>query len=202
MWSRLQPMLRSRCVPAVLLLAGIAFVWFRPRPAPDGGERVRSGLDLREGLLHVQGESQPFTGTLVENYTKDARKLEIPIREGKANGLSRGWFENGQQEVEETFLDGVSHGLRTRWYPDGRKKSEALISAGTMTGRFREWHSNGQKAAEVEMVDGQPHGPAEAWHPSGRLKSRVELDHGTPARKEFFPDTDPVARTETPVTAP
>ncbi len=44
------------------------------------------------------------------------------------------------------------------------------------------------------MAEGHPHGLALAWHPSGKLKSRVQLDHGVPVEKEFFPDTETVAK--------
>jgi antitoxin component YwqK of YwqJK toxin-antitoxin module len=34
---------------------------------------------------------------------------------------SRGWYENGQLEVEEQFVQGTSHGSRTRWYATAKK---------------------------------------------------------------------------------
>lgn len=202
MWSKGSVMLHRYRIPAVLLVAGIGAVVLWPRPAPQGGGRLRSELDLRNGLLYLQGETRPFTGILVENYAKDSRKLEIPIREGRANGLSRGWFENGQKEVEETFVGGVAHGPRRRWHENGAIKSESTIHDGILAGRFVQWHGNGQMAADVTMVQGQPHGPAHAWHASGRLKSRVALDHGTPGKKEFFPDGEPVPPTAKPAPPP
>ena len=196
-------MLRSRTGIASLVAAavGVALLLW-PRPGvEDGGERVRAELDLRDGILYIRGEDVPFTGKLVEDYGRDARKLAIGIRDGKADGLSRGWFEDGQPEIEETFLDGVSNGVRTRWYPGGTKKSTATIRDGVIVGSYVTWHDNGQKAAEVDMVDGQPHGLAEAWHPNGRLKSRVQLDHGVPSHTEFFPETGAIAGADNPPTA-
>jgi antitoxin component YwqK of YwqJK toxin-antitoxin module len=179
-------------VGLVLLLQ---LMW--PEPAPvitDSGELTMADLDLRDGVLYLQNGNEIFTGTFVENYGMDSLKLAIEIRKGVADGLTRGWYDNGQLEVEETFVNGVSNGTRTRWYDNGIKKSEAMIVDGVLNGRFLKWHINGQKAAEVTMTESQPHGLALAWHPSGSLKSRVQLDHGVPVEEEFFPDTETVAK--------
>ncbi len=175
-----------------LALACLAlFLLFRPdESSTNGGDRTQAELDLRDGFLYLHESDEPFTGNLVEEYSPNSRKLEIAIRDGKADGLSRGWYESGQMEVRESFQKGVSNGLRTRWYPNGNKKSEASIVKGKIVGRFVQWHENGRMAATVNMIDGKPDGLAEAWHPSGRLKSRVALDHGVPGPKEFFPDED------------
>jgi len=205
MWSKLLTFrTRGARIAGALLIAAVAaavLLWPRGN-SPNGGERTRADLDLRDGILYLHGSDAPFTGTLVEDYGKDSRKLAISIRNGRADGLSRGWHENGQMEVEETFAGGISNGVRTRWHVNGVKKSEASIVDGKITGRYVGWHDNGQKAAEVPMVDGMPHGLAEAWHPSGKLKSRVQLHHGVPGEKEFFPDAGAVAQAGEPLTVP
>ena len=188
---------------AAMVLA-IVF-WPADRTQPSVHRQcLRSELDLRDGFLYVKGEDAPFSGSLIENYGKDARKLEISIQSGKAHGLSRGWFEDGQMETEESFVEGVSHGIRTRWYPNGAKKSETSIVDGEVSGLHTEWHDNGQKLAEATMVEGQPDGFVESWYASGRLKSRVQFEHGVPAEKEFFEDVGPIAQLSKPTltTAP
>ena len=163
-------------------------------------ECLRSELDLREGVLYFKGKDAPFRGNLIENYGKDARKLEISIQNGRPHGLSRGWFEDGQLETEEHFVEGVSHGLRTRWHPNGAKKSETTIVDGQVSGSHIEWHDNGQLAAEATMFEGQPDGVVESWYPTGRLKSRVVYEGGIPAEKEFFEDVGPIAQVNKPAT--
>ena len=205
MWTRLltsHPW-RTGVIGVLLLVSVVATIVFRPtettRPVVQR-ECLRSELDLRDGILHVKGEDTPFNGSLIENYDKDSRKLEISIQNGKAHGLSRGWFEDGQLETEEHFVHGASHGIRTRWYPNGKKKSETTIADGQVSGLYIEWHDNGKESAEATMVEGQPHGLVESWYPTGRLKSRVQLDHGVPVEKEFFEDTGPIAQVNKPAT--
>ena len=176
----------------LIAFAGLAIVAVAVLLATRAGrtpprEVLRSDLDLREGVLYLHGSKQPFTGLLVEDFSKGVRKLAIDLRHGKVEGRSHGWFENGQMEVEETFVAGVSHGLRTRWHANGQKKSEEHIEHGVVTGRYIEWHDNGQKAVEMTLKDGHPDGLVEAWHPDGTLKSQTRFESGKIVKREFFP---------------
>ena len=183
----------ARGAAAALLLTAVLLGWWQwTHPAPSVRELTRSQLELRDSRLYATGEDRPFTGRLIETYSAQRRKLEIEINGGEANGRSRGWYENGQLEVEETFVKGVSSGPRKRWYANGSQKSLAQIESGKVVGRFIEWHENGRKAVEMTLVDGKPDGLVEAWHPSGSLKSQVQFDHGREVAKEFWPE-QPVA---------
>lgn len=191
----------------VIALVGLVIVVVAVLLATRAGqtpppEVLRRDLELREGVLYLHGAKQPFTGLLVEDFSKGVRKLEINVRQGRVDGLSRGWFEagghravdakgggmeHGQMEVEETLVAGVSHGLRTRWHPNGQKKSEEHIEHGVVTGGYVEWHDNGQKAVEMTLRGGSPDGLAEAWHPDGTLKSQTRFEGGKIVKREFFP---------------
>ncbi len=160
------------------------------RPPSADKEFTRSELDLREGFLYEKGTEEPFDGILVEHYPDRRLKFAIEIRDGKPHGISRGYYDDGQQEVEEHFENGISHGMRLRWYRNGQKKSEARIVNGKIEGTFTRWHDNGQKSAEAQMDSGEAHGLSQGWHRSGARKSRVELEHGKVVSKEFWDDGD------------
>ena len=110
------------------------------------------------------------------------------MRRGKLNGESFGWHTNGVPQVREFFVDGVSHGLRTKWYSCDKKLSEAAIVNGELHGTFRKWHENGQLAQEIELKEGKPDGVSRAWHSSGFLKARAEMEMGNVGAQEFFDD--------------
>ena len=174
---------------ALLTCAILAGLWKYPHATPPMRELMRSELDLRDGRLFAKGEAQAFQGRVVETYAAGKRKLEIEISQGQANGISRGWYDNGKLEVEETFLNGISHGPRTRWHANGNRKSVAQIEQGQVAGPFTEWHENGQKAVEMTLREGHPDGIVEAWHPSGAPKSRIDFKNGKPVEKEFWSDS-------------
>jgi antitoxin component YwqK of YwqJK toxin-antitoxin module len=201
MWNNLRKIAWKRiAITGAILAAAVAvavmvLLWSQQSPQRSQQqsplpstmqELTRAELDLHDGVLYTKGGDTPFNGKLIEDDGQNKRKLEIRIRNGKADGLSRGWFENGQLETEENFVAGVSHGIRTRWFPNGTQKSEATIVDGQVNGRYVEWYDNGKKAAEAVMVDGKAHGLAESWYPSGKIKSRIQLENGTPTNQQFF----------------
>ena len=189
--KRLTPKLLA--LGLVVLIAVFAMLRQKPARATAVREQRRDALELRDGALFIKGDSKPFDDVLFDNFATNTRKLAIEIQHGKANGLSRGWYETGQLEVEEAFSEGISHGLRTRWHTSGQKRSETQIARGKLEGRHTEWHDNGQKAVEMSLTDGQADGSAEAWHPSGALKSRTHFQAGKIVSREFFDDPSAAA---------
>ena len=185
-------MKRLNCVLLVVGITTLAtvLVLLRSKHAPSTAIRElrRDALELRDGALFAKGEGKPFDGVVFDNFAANTRKVAIEMHHGKADGLSRGWFENGQLEVEEHFSEGFSQGLRTRWHANGQKKSETEIARGKLEGRHTEWHDNGQKAIEMNLTNGEPEGVAEAWYPNGTLKSRTTFQSGKMVAREFFED--------------
>lgn len=195
--------IRQRLAAFLVLAVGtvLGFWWHSQRVTDElqgAGQAPRElrldELTVKDGRLYASGEAKPFEGRLYENFPTaehfptTVRKLEIEIHDGKAHGRSVGYFKDGKHEVEEFFIQGVSHGLRTRWSPEGGKKSEERIEHGKLNGSHIEWHANGKKAMEMTLRDGQPEGLAEAWYPDGKVKSRTRFTAGKVTDREFFPD--------------
>jgi len=190
------------CGALGLSLCLAVVVWIASWSKPTGARLLsRSALELRDGVLYARGEAQPFEGQIVEYYPDRARKLALEIKHGRLNGHSLGWHANGQMEVDEQFVQGISHGTRTRWYPSGQEKSRAQIENGVLTGAYIEWHENGRKAVEMSLREGHPDGLVQAWHPSGLPKSRSEFRDGKMVDREFFPELQVSLNQPTPAPA-
>lgn len=181
---------------AVLLIAVVVWWTLFSVDGIEHGELTRAELDLRDEVLYLKDSEETFTGNLIERYSADSLKLSIQIVDGRAHGVSHGWYENGQMEVEENFTVGVSNGVRTRWYDNGEKKSEATIVDGVIVGVFTHWYESGSRSAEVEMKDGELHGVALAWFPSGYLKSRTPYVDGVAGTAVEFADEAITAQSE------
>ena len=162
--------------------------------------------------LHLKSTGELFKGYLVEYYpaTKinqldqvedgaSQLKSRSLIRDGKLNGLSEGWYSDGQQQVAEMFVDGKSHGVRVKWHRNGQKAAEDSIEHGELNGVCRKWHDNGQLAEEMAMVDGQADGQARSWHPDGSQKAEVSLEMGKVIEQKFWKEgVKPVAEAVLP----
>ncbi len=170
-----------------VVILGAATYWVRVasvRPVPSTAtvptavEVARSRLELRSDRLHAIGSTEPFNGWMVEHYTDGMPRSRSAVTNGLLHGLSQGWYTNGQLQVSEHFAAGISHGVRSKWRPDGSKLSEVSIREGQLAGLFRQWHDNGALAEQVEFVGGRPHGLSRAYYRDGSLKAEVTMENG------------------------
>src|SRR5262245_45827548 len=155
--------LKRRVLFAVMLvsvLGGVVFLATRHHSASTAppAEVHRKDLELRAGRWYMAGQTNGFTGHLIEPYDNGAMKSRSAVSNGLLHGLSEGWHTNGQQQIVEHFVAGTSHGLRTKWYATGVKMSEVPIINGQLQGTFRRWHENGALAEQMEMRQGQAEG--------------------------------------------
>ncbi|MCC6233161.1 MAG: toxin-antitoxin system YwqK family antitoxin [Verrucomicrobiales bacterium] len=187
MRTSLTRFLPSRFTLSLLLVAVLTAVAVRhsqPRPTAAGTRprdlREVTSRDLVPGArgLVLRGETNPFTGAMVERYPSGALRSRALLVHGRLEGPSEGWYTNGALQVREYFEDGVSHGPRRKWYPSGRLLSEAPIVHGKIQGVFRRWHENGRLAVEVEMAANQPHGVARTFDEEGVPRAERHMDTG------------------------
>ena len=164
----------------------------RAEPLP---EMLRTELVLQEGRLVRQGSTNAFSGWVIERYACGAMMSRSAVSNGLLEGLSRGWYTNGQIQVVEHFERGLSHGIRTKWYEGGRKLSEINVVQGKLSGIFRRWHETGALAEELEIKDGQPHGISSSYFPSGFQKARVVIRDGKEVEQTFWKDGEQPGQT-------
>ena len=109
---------RVFCAVVLLSMLGVTlFLAIRHRAprTPLLPEVHRTKLELRVEGWYAPGEPRGFTGFLLDTYDHGALKWRSAVSNGLLHGLSQGWYTNGQQQVEEHFVAGTSHGWRTKW---------------------------------------------------------------------------------------
>ena len=187
-------MSRLTWVLVVGLGLGLAgFIWLKRRAVPPPPvvvapvEVPRGELNLVEGRLRRTGETQAFTGIMVEFYPGGGqRQSRSEVSNGVLHGVSEGWFTNGVMQVREPFVEGVAHGTRSKWHANGKLQSTAEIVSGKLHGTFRRWDESGALTEQMEMKNGVAHGLSRAWFPSGFLKAEVEMADGKPVKQTFW----------------
>src|SRR6266550_3254153 len=110
-------------------LAGLALslvggaCWLALRPAPTTPTEVvaapdvpRQSLTLRDGRWYRIGETNPFTGWMADYYPNGAPLFRSAVSNGLLNGVSEGWYTNGQVQIREFYKDNVADGLREKWH--------------------------------------------------------------------------------------
>src|SRR5207247_3855370 len=90
----------------VIALSVLAALWPKgdaPRARNRPPEVLRADLVLQDGRLHRLGEATSFSGLMIQRYANGGLQSRSTVFEGLLDGLSEGWFTNGQLQVSEHF---------------------------------------------------------------------------------------------------
>ena len=123
-------------------------------------------------------------------YEKGQKSLVVNVKEGERDGLTIGWYENGQKGGESIFKDGKlisavawkpngekcsvtnvkdGNGVAVMYNEDGTEGGRAILKDGEMVSLMQtQWHENGQKESEYTLKDDKPDGLWTYWHENGQ----------------------------------
>ena len=73
--------------------------------------------------------------------------FKLPLDGTRADGISRGWWPNGQLKQIKTWKSGKQVGISTGWYENGQKRYEQTYKDDKKNGLYIEYE-NGQKLWE------------------------------------------------------
>ncbi len=83
-------------------------------------EKITHVIQIRNDIIYLPNTDTPFTGQDEIYYLNGQKKTVVNYQNGKKNGLTTDWYENGQKE-------GTRNGLATEWYKNGQKESETYF---------------------------------------------------------------------------
>lgn len=63
-------------------------------------------IEIKGELIFKVGEKNPFTGTLITRNKKGKISFESTYKDGKKEGISKEYHENGNLWLEENYKDG------------------------------------------------------------------------------------------------
>jgi hypothetical protein len=162
-------------------------------PAAKPGETIRESGEITQvgegfwdnGKLKVREEmkldedGEWILHGKVEHFWEDgSRKLEMFYREGLPHGPKTVWYPDGQVYHTGQYIDGREHGVWLTYFPSGAKQSELNLNLGAFDGAEIRWHENGNKAMYGQWVKGKQAGFFTFWSEDGKISR--EVDYGPP----------------------
>ena len=135
-------------------------------------------LDVIRGLFFQPNTIAPYTGMAVEEFADGRKKMQVPIKDGKINGVVREWAVNGQKIFEAEYAMGVQTGTETQWYANGQKSLEIPYTNGSPDGLCLEWYKHGRKKSEGLFVNGKEEGEHRWWFYNGQLDQELTYKNG------------------------
>ena len=106
----------------------------------------------------------------VTYYENGQKKNQSNFKNGKMDGLVKGWYENGNKKLEKNFKDGKRDGSSVMWYENGQKMEEIMYKNDQKDGLETQWHENGNKKLEVNVINDK-YMDYVGWYEDGQKKS-------------------------------
>lgn len=108
-------------------------------------------------------------------------------KNGKRNGMQKGWHQNGNLSYECNYKDGKKDGLVKNWYDDGILMSESNYKEGKLDGISRDWHHNEQLHNEGTWKDGnEADGIFKCWYEDGKTWYEYTYKDGKIVAKKMW----------------
>ena len=129
--------------------------------------RNRNDFDLTElldlldpfktsvAVYFAPNQKTPYTGWAKWMYRNGRIGGLSQYKDGRLDGLSTDWHENGQKWKEGTNKNGKKSGLWTTWYENGQKRGEGNYKDNEKDGLSTTWYENGQKWWEGNYKDNE-----------------------------------------------
>ena len=112
-------------------------------------------LIFRENIAYVRGETEPFTGTVINYFENGKKESEVPVVNGKRHGTQINYREDGSKSVEIPYVGGIEHGMDVRYCENGTKWLETPYVDGKMHGTVIRYNVDGSKKEEVVWENGE-----------------------------------------------
>lgn len=139
----------------------------------DNGE-----LKVREEMKLDEDGEWILHGKVQHFWENGAKKLEMFYREGLPHGSKTVWYPDGQVYHTGQYIEGREHGVWLTYFPSGAKQSELNLNLGAFDGPEIRWHENGNKAMYGVWNKGKQTGFFTFWSEDGKINR--EVDYGPP----------------------
>ncbi|HIG84114.1 MAG TPA: hypothetical protein EYG40_02135 [Verrucomicrobia bacterium] len=108
----------------------------------DGVNRDKIEYRL-DDLYYLKSSDAPYTGKVFEEWSGQQR-VETNYIDGKLDGLSESWHENGKKASEANYKDGKQNGLSVGFHENGQKWREVNWENGELVeGSEKFWNTKG-----------------------------------------------------------
>jgi antitoxin component YwqK of YwqJK toxin-antitoxin module len=142
----------------------------------DGDYMVYNNQEiLRAQHQMKQGK---MNGLSKQYYDDGKLESEMFTENGKANGLGKEYYQNGNLRLETTYKDNKPEGLVKHYYENGNLSAEAIYKNDKPEGLAKQYYETGELRWEQNMKNGQLNGQTKQYYEDGTIKTDVVYKNG------------------------
>ena len=121
-----------------------------------------------EGWLY---KGKPFSGYMIQTEKDGKLVYELPIIEGKENGLAKGIYNTGEKLMERNFANGKREGIFKQWWPNGNYRYLFTFKNDEYDGIQYVFFPDGKKRQVSNYILGELDGLQSIWDENEQLIS-------------------------------
>jgi antitoxin component YwqK of YwqJK toxin-antitoxin module len=122
-------------------------------------------------------KNEKLNATIIE-IKNDDTIANIPVLDGKENGLAKGWFDGGEKRYEKFFEKGQKNGIHKLWYKNGQLAGLNFYKNDKLDSTQLSFFESGNLWQELHYVNGQEEGKQKTWNDSGRIINNFTVKNG------------------------
>lgn len=129
-----------------------------------------------KGVLMQVGEKRANLDVgMYINYYENGNKEQENIRDTNSlvQGVALWWYESGQLQSSEEYLNGELNGTSYKYFPSGQIESKRNYKIGIRDGIVETWYENGQQKAKCFYKNGKAEGEFIYWYENSKIKAKV-----------------------------
>lgn len=110
-----------------------------------------------------------------EYYEENGKiRSEVEYKNGKLEGITKGYYKNGQLAYSATYKDDKRHGVEKWYYDDGALLRESAYINGEKNGIEKTYYRNGNLSSQANYENGKRVGITKTYYSNGNLLSERE----------------------------
>ena len=119
---------------------------------------IRFAAALMIASVMMSSRNDEYLTTVEKRYGDGALMSVRTYRDGKEEGIHRGYWPGGALKFEYRYHNGLSEGVQREWFEDGSPFTEFNYVKGHEAGLQRMWTSYGKLRANYVVKNGRRYG--------------------------------------------
>jgi antitoxin component YwqK of YwqJK toxin-antitoxin module len=136
----------------------------------------QANLQLNNGVYFW--DKKPFSGYIKENYDEKRLKSIGSYWQGKQEGTTLTFYENGKNRDNRSYKNGLAFGKHLGFWQNGNQKFDFTYVNEQREGEQKQWYENGKSYSFLRFKNDKEDGMQHAWRENGKPYINYEVKDG------------------------
>ena len=132
-------------------------------------DATKVSVHAKGGITTINGV--PISGIIFSLNERGDTTFVIPYLNGKEHGISRHYYDNGQQKSVRFTNNGWKEKEHVGWFENGQKQFVYHFKNDMFDGNQKEWLVNGMLYSDLNYKEGKEYGSQKVWNKNGKIKT-------------------------------